>query len=79
MLMITRFFLPLSTSSKILASFLWCGPTLKPGDIVLLHYLDSLPRSLALVMKAAKQAGLRPALLRDYLLPAEPQVDVPQN
>ena len=55
------------------------GPTLKPGDIVLLHYLDSLPRSLALVMKAAKQAGLRPALLRDYLLPAEPQVEVPQN
>jgi peptidoglycan/xylan/chitin deacetylase (PgdA/CDA1 family) len=47
------------------------GPTLKAGDIVLLHYLDSLPRSLDLVMRAAKKAGLRPALLRDYLLPAQ--------
>lgn len=55
------------------------GPTLQPGDIVLLHYLDSLPRSLANVMKAAKLAGLRPALLRDYLLPTEPLVDAPQN
>ena len=55
------------------------GPTLKAGDIVLLHYLDSLPHSLAHVMSAAKRAGLRPALLRDYLLPAEPQADLPQN
>lgn len=55
------------------------GPLLKAGDIVLLHYLDSLPRSLALVMKAAKQAGLRPALLRDYLLSDETKPTTPSN
>ena len=46
------------------------GPQLQSGDIVLLHYLDSLPKSLDLVLRAAKKAGLRPALLRDYLLPS---------
>lgn len=55
------------------------GPLLKAGDIVLLHYLDSLPRSLALVMKAAKQAGLRPALLRDYLLTDKTMPTTPSN
>ena len=55
------------------------GPLLKAGDIVLLHYLDSLPRSLALVMKAAKQAGLRPALLRDYLLTDKTTPTTPSN
>ena len=30
-LIITRFFLPCTTSSKILASLRWWGPTLKPG------------------------------------------------
>jgi len=54
------------------------GPTLKAGDIVLLHYLDSLPRSLDLVMRVAKKAGLRPALLRDYLLPAQ-TAETPTN
>ena len=55
------------------------GPTLKAGDIVLLHYLDSLPRSLAHVMQTAKKAGLRPALLRAYLLPREPVPPGPAN
>lgn len=45
------------------------GPQLQSGDIVLLHYLDSLPKSLDLVLREARKAGLRPALLRDYLSP----------
>lgn len=48
------------------------GTDIQRGDIVLLHYLDSLPDSLAIVLRAAKKAGLRPALLRDYLLPPAP-------
>ena len=43
------------------------GGTLHAGDIVLMHYLDSLPRSLDIVLRAARKAGLKPALLRDYL------------
>ena len=46
------------------------GGTLHAGDIVLMHYLDSLPRSLDIVLRAAKKAGLKPALLRDYLAPS---------
>lgn len=48
------------------------GADIQRGDIVLLHYLDSLPDSLAVVLRAAKKAGLHPALLRDYLIPAAP-------
>lgn len=43
------------------------GSGLRRGDIVLMHYLDSLPTSLGVVLRAAKQAGLRPVLLRDHL------------
>jgi hypothetical protein len=48
------------------------GTGLRRGDIVLLHYLDSLPASLEVVMREASRAGLRFALLRDHLpLPAK--------
>ena len=43
------------------------GSGLRRGDIVLMHYLDSLPTSLDVVLRAATKAGLRPALLRDHL------------
>lgn len=43
------------------------GSGLHRGDIVLLHYLDSLPASLDVVLREAARAGLRPALLRDHL------------
>lgn len=43
------------------------GTGLRRGDIVLLHYLDSLPASLAVVQREATRAGLRFALLRDHL------------
>jgi len=44
---------------------------LRRGDIILLHYLDSLPDSLDVVRREAAKRGLRMALLRDYLLPAQ--------
>lgn len=48
------------------------GTGLRRGDIVLLHYLDSLPSSLEVVMREASRARLRFALLRDHLpLPAQ--------
>lgn len=48
------------------------GTGLRRGDIVLLHYLDSLPASLEVVMREASRARLRFALLRDHLpLPAK--------
>lgn len=46
------------------------GSGLRRGDIVLLHYLDSLPSSLEVVLRAASKAGLRPVLLRDHLAAA---------
>lgn len=45
----------------------WNNRPLEKGDIVLLHALNSLPETLAVVLAAAKKQGLRPALLRDYL------------
>lgn len=44
------------------------GTGLRRGDIVLLHYLDSLPSSLDVVRREATRAGLKFALLRDHLL-----------
>ena len=41
--------------------------TLGPGDIILLHYTPSLESDLKILLTKTKQAGLRPALLRDYL------------
>jgi len=44
---------------------------LRRGDIVLLHYLESLPSSLEVVRREAAKRGLRMALLRDYLPPVQ--------
>jgi peptidoglycan/xylan/chitin deacetylase (PgdA/CDA1 family) len=41
--------------------------SLDPGDIILLHYTPSLENDLKILLTKMKQAGLRPALLRDYL------------
>lgn len=49
------------------------GSGLRRGDIVLLHYLDSLPRSLEVVLRVAAKVGLQPVLLRDHLTGAAPQ------
>ena len=40
---------------------------LDPGDIILLHYTPSLESDLKILLTKMKQAGLRPALLSDYL------------
>ena len=41
--------------------------TLQRGDIILLHYIPQDTAVLKQVMKMMKEAGLKPALLRDYL------------
>ena len=41
--------------------------SLRPGDIILLHYTPSLKNDLKILLAMIKTAGLRPALLRDYL------------
>ena len=41
--------------------------SLTPGDIVLLHYTPSLRSDLEILLEKMKQAGLTPALLREYL------------
>ena len=40
---------------------------LQSGDIVILHYNEGLPQSLAHVLSTIKKHGLKPAFLRDYL------------
>lgn len=41
--------------------------TLQRGDIILLHYIPQDTAVLRQVMQMMKEAGLKPALLRDYL------------
>jgi len=41
--------------------------TLQRGDIILLHYIPQDTAVLKQVMQMMKEAGLKPALLRDYL------------
>lgn len=48
------------------------GSGLRRGDIILMHYLDSLSSSLAIVLREAEKRGLRPVLLRDHLDPPPP-------
>ncbi len=50
------------------------GNSIQRGDIILLHYLNSLESSLKLVLAEIKKLGLRPASLRDYLAPASSPV-----
>ncbi|CAB4660737.1 unannotated protein [freshwater metagenome] len=39
----------------------------RKGDIILFHYIPSLPDALKIVLEKLKKQGLEPALLRDYL------------
>lgn len=50
---------------------------LRSGDIIILHYNSGLPQSMSHLMATLKQRGLKPALLRDYLL--EPPADGDAN
>ncbi|MFD9124188.1 polysaccharide deacetylase family protein [Kitasatospora sp. NPDC059571] len=49
------------------ASTVYHGGPLRPGDVVLLHFTDTLADDLARALAAADAAGLRPAGLADYL------------
>ncbi|MFD8644901.1 polysaccharide deacetylase family protein [Streptomyces zaomyceticus] len=42
-------------------------PTLKAGDIILLHFNETLEQDLRRALDAAEAAGLRPAPLREYV------------
>jgi peptidoglycan/xylan/chitin deacetylase (PgdA/CDA1 family) len=48
------------------------SPWLRPGDIVLLHFRPQLAAELRIVLRRIEAAGLRPALLEDYLAPSGP-------
>lgn len=43
------------------------GGRLQAGDIILMHYLSSLPDSLTKLLLELRQLKLKPALLRNYL------------
>ena len=43
------------------------GDGLQPGSVILLHYTGNLATDLAVAVRAARAAGLRPANLADYL------------
>ena len=44
----------------------WGGP-IRQGDIILLHYVPSLGRSLDVLARELSRRGLKPALLSEYL------------
>jgi peptidoglycan/xylan/chitin deacetylase (PgdA/CDA1 family) len=44
-------------------------PALRPGDIVLLHFRPQLVAELRMIVERVEAAGLRIALLEDYLIP----------
>ncbi|MCG6496012.1 polysaccharide deacetylase family protein [Kitasatospora sp. A2-31] len=49
------------------ASNVWHEGTLSPGDVVLLHWTDTLAADLQRALSAAEAAGLQPAGLASYL------------
>ncbi|WP_234322635.1 polysaccharide deacetylase family protein [Streptomyces sp. NRRL S-350] len=49
------------------ASTIWHPGPLQPGDVVLLHWTDTLAADLQRALAAADSAGLKPAGLVDYL------------
>ncbi|MFJ9839530.1 polysaccharide deacetylase family protein [Kitasatospora sp. NPDC101155] len=49
------------------ASNIWHPGPLQPGDIVLMHWTDTLATDLPRALAAADAAGLKPAALVDYL------------
>ena len=44
------------------------GGSIQRGDIIVMHYLQSLASSLTMLLKELKRLGLRPGVLRDYTL-----------
>ncbi|WP_051829499.1 MULTISPECIES: polysaccharide deacetylase family protein [Streptomyces] len=49
------------------ASTIWHPGLLQPGDVVLMHWTDTLATDLQRALAAADAAGLKPAGLADYL------------
>ncbi|MFF9642075.1 polysaccharide deacetylase family protein [Kitasatospora aureofaciens] len=49
------------------ASSIWHPGLLQPGDVVLMHWTDTLAADLPRALAAAEAAGLKPAGLVDYL------------
>ncbi|MET9611514.1 polysaccharide deacetylase family protein [Kitasatospora indigofera] len=49
------------------ASNVWHGGPLQAGDVVLMHFTDTLAADLQRALAAARAAGLRPAGLTEYL------------
>ncbi|WP_371478400.1 polysaccharide deacetylase family protein [Kitasatospora sp. NBC_00315] len=49
------------------AANIWHGGPLQPGDVVLMHFTDTLASDLQRALTAAQEAGLTPAALTDYL------------
>ena len=49
------------------AADIWHGGPLQPGDVVLTHFTDTLASDLERALTAAREAGLTPAPLTDYL------------
>lgn len=43
------------------------GSSLRPGEIVLMHFRPEFPSDFGAFMKAQKAAGLKVVLLEDYL------------
>ena len=43
------------------------GGPIQRGDIIVMHYLQSLTSSLDLLMRELRQLGLRPGILREYI------------
>lgn len=44
------------------------GGSIQRGDIIVMHYLQSLASSLTMLLQELKRLGLRPGVLRDYTL-----------
>jgi len=49
------------------AANIYHGGPLQPGDVILLHFTDTLAADLQRALDAADAAGLKPAALTDYL------------
>ncbi|MFF0292149.1 polysaccharide deacetylase family protein [Kitasatospora sp. NPDC004614] len=49
------------------ASNVYHGGPLQPGDVIILHFTDTLASDLQRALDAAAAAGLKPAALTDYL------------
>lgn len=53
--------------SVVIENEIPAGIQFRKGDIILFHYVQSLPTVLPQILKILKEQKLQPALLRDYL------------